>query len=350
MDIIIYDKNMKRVGAIGIYSSLIWTRKYYETGTFELHVPLTTTNMNLLLPGNIVYKKDAKEAGIIEDRNIQDTAKAKKIVVKGRFLSSILNRRMIYGLYSFNGKAEVAMRNLVTSVTALPLLELGSIQNFNETITFQVENKELLSTLVNIAKTSGFGFRVKPDFTLRKMYFEVYKGVDRTSLQLVNNRVIFSERHGNLNEISYTYNDQLLKTVAIVEGKNANDEKVQVTVGDTTGGMDRRETYIQATDVNASDFENNEQFLEALKQKGLEKLNSYAIKESYEYETNPTGNFEYKKHYDLGDIVTIEKIGWGLSEDKRITEIQEVYEDGGMTVIPTLGDPMGLTVDWSRNV
>ena len=287
MDIVIYDKNLKRVGAIGAYSSLIWTRKYYETGTFELHVPLTTTNMDLLIPTNIIYKKDAKEAGIIEDRSIQDTAKAKKIVVKGRFLSSMLNRRMIYGTYSYDGLAEVAMRSLISSVTKLPLMELGTIQNFTESITFQVENKELLSTLVNISKTSGYGFRVKPDFTLRKMYFEVYKGIDRTSQQLINNRVVFSERHGNLNEIKYTYNDQLLKTVAIVEGKNANDETVQVIVGNDVEGMDRRETYIQATDVNASDFENNEQFLEALKQKGLEKLNSYAVKESYEYETNP---------------------------------------------------------------
>lgn len=40
-------------------------------------------------------------------------------------------------------------------------------------------------------------------------------------------------------------------------------------------------------------------------------------------------NFSYKKDYDLGDIVTVRKKAWGIEMDKRITEIQEIYENGG---------------------
>lgn len=40
---------------------------------------------------------------------------------------------------------------------------------------------------------------------------------------------------------------------------------------------------------------------------------------------------------------------WGIEMDKRITEIQEIYENGGFSIVPTFGDPLPDSVDLSDN-
>ena len=53
--VVSYDQNLNRLGVIDVFRSLIWTRKYYECGTFELHAPLNTRNLQLLAENNNNY-------------------------------------------------------------------------------------------------------------------------------------------------------------------------------------------------------------------------------------------------------------------------------------------------------
>lgn len=81
-------------------------------------------------------------------------------------------------------------------------------------------------------------------------------------------------------------------------------------------------------------------YKEALAQRGRETLAANVVSESVECETEADINFKYKTHYDLGDIVTVKKKKWGIVLNQRITELQEVYEYGGMYVVPTMGDAL----------
>lgn len=54
MEIIIYDRNLYRLGTIENHTSLQWHRKYYECGTFELHAPATEKNIRLMLMDDII--------------------------------------------------------------------------------------------------------------------------------------------------------------------------------------------------------------------------------------------------------------------------------------------------------
>ena len=101
---------------------------------------------------------------------------------------------------------------------------------------------------------------------------------------------------------------------------------------------------VDAKDVS-SDGMTTAQYQAALVQRGIEKLAEYGITECLEATTLPFVNFAYKTDYDLGDIVTVEKQMWGIKMDKRITEIQEIYENGGFSIVPTFGDPLPETVD-----
>ena len=101
MELRIYNKNLERQGVVENFRSFIWTRKYFGPGDFELHAALTSENLRLLTKDCIVAKPDSLEAGIIESLELSDGIEERELVAKGRFLSSIFDRRLIKQTYSF---------------------------------------------------------------------------------------------------------------------------------------------------------------------------------------------------------------------------------------------------------
>lgn len=351
MEIRVYNPQLQLIGIVENYSSLIWNRKYSAAGDFELHVAITADNVNYLRLGNIISYSGAIEAGVIENIQLQESSSNSDFILKGRFLESYLDRRLIYGnntpTYNFSGLLETAMRNLVSNAKAIPLLELGEVNGFTETVTFQATYQNLLKYESKLADSVGWGFRCAPDFVNKKIYFRIYKGLDHTETQSDRVRVVFSEEYKNLSGAIYTENDQLLKTVCYVGGQGEGVDRTWVVVGDTSAtGLALREVKLDATDVNNNDLTQQE-YEDKLKQRGNELLeNTDIFVNSFECETIPNGNFIYKVHYDLGDIVTLKKDSWGLSSDLRITEMSEVYERDKTTIIPTFGSALPDTIDW----
>lgn len=346
MEVRIYGRDLYRKGQIENQTSLIWTRKFYEPGTFELHAPITDENLYLLQKDNIIGKKGSAEAGIIEDIEKEESDIKNEITVKGRFLSSYMDRRLIKRTVNFSGKTEVAMRQLYSGVVPLPLVELGNLNGFPETVEFQVTMKNLLTYESKLSRAGAIGFRFRPDFRERKIVFETYQGKDRTFSQHENNRVIFSESYNNLNNAIYRYNNQNLKTFAIVGGQGEGDARTYYELG-SGEGYDLREVFVDAKDINPDGL-TAAQYKAALLQRAQETLNDAIASETLESETDAAINFVYKEDYDLGDIVTVRKKKWNLYMNQRITELSEVYEYGGMTVVPTFGDPLPEKIKWDE--
>ena len=346
MEIRIYDDEMNFQGIIENQRSLLWNRQYNETGSFELHAPVTAYNISLLRMGNIVWKKGAVDAGIIESRHMEEDVDTREIVVSGRFLTAYMDRRLIYPTYNFSGKAEVAMRAILSNAVAIPKVTLGALQGYGETIEFQATYKKVLSTMQKIAKQCELGFRFRPDFTNKTITFEVYKGVDRSMAQSDRARIIFSENFRNLNRAIYEENDQVYSNICYVGGKGEGSDRVFVTVGDTTStGLERREVFVNGSDISDENL-TDAQYKEALRQRGREKLAEMAYYQSAECEAIPYGNFEYLKDYDIGDIVTIKKESWGVGENLRLFGVTEVYENGTSTIQPIFGNPVPETANW----
>ena len=346
MEVRIYGRDLYRKGQIENQTSLIWTRKFYEPGTFELHAPITDENLYLLQKDNIIGKKGSAEAGIIEDIEKEESDIKNEITVKGRFLSSYMDRRLIKKTVNFSGKTEVAMRQLYSGVVPLPLVELGNLNGFPESVEFQVTMKNLLTYESKLSRAGAIGFRFRPDFRERKIVFETYQGKDRTFNQHENNRVIFSESYNNLNNAIYRYNNQNLKTFAIVGGQGEGDSRTYYELGGGEG-YDLREIFVDAKDINPDGL-TAAQYKAALLQRAQEALNDAIASETLESETDAAINFVYKEDYDLGDIVTVRKKKWNLYMNQRITELSEVYEYGGMTVVPTFGDPLPEKIKWDE--
>lgn len=350
MEIRIYNCEMEFQGIIENQRSLLWNRKYNESGDFELHTPITPYNVSLLKIGNLVWKQGAADAGIIEGLRIEEDADGNDLVVTGRFLPAYFDRRLIYPTFDYYGRAEEGMRQLVHNQTVpIPRVQLGVLNDFPEEIGFQVTYKNLLSTLQKIAKQAQFGFRLRPDFTNKTLTFEVYKGTDKSMAQSDRARVIFSEDFRNLNRAVYESNEQVYANVCYVGGRGEGEEREYVVVGETEStGLDRREIYINGSDIMPDNI-TEEEYHAALEQRGYDKLASCARYNSLECEAIPYGNFEYGKDYDLGDIVTIRKESWDLGENLRLTGITEVYEDGARKIQPVFGEPIPITAKWEED-
>lgn len=347
MEVRVYNEDLYRVGQIENQTSIIWTRKFFEAGNFEIHAPITPKSRKLLTKKNIVSIKGAKEAGVIEDIEKEESDIKNEITAKGRFLSSYCDRRVIKGTVNYNNaKIEAVMRELLTMCEKIPRVELGELHGFDPTISFQATYRNLQTVLNKIAKYGLIGYRFTPDFNNHRIIFDTMQGTDRSYAQNKNKRVLFTESYNNLKNTIYKYNDQALKTVAIVGGQGEGDARIIVTAG-SGSGLDLREIFVDARDIS-KDGLTDAQYKAALYQRGEEALNEARIAESLESEVDPQTNFTYKEDYDLGDIVTVKKKSWGLYMHQRITEIQEVYENGGGYVVPTLGDPLPETIDWGE--
>ena len=344
MEIRVYDSNLYFQGVMENQTSLIWTRKYFEAGNFELYTPITEDNLKLMKEGNIIWMRGSDDAGVIEDIKLEESNIKNEITAKGRFLSSYMDRKLIKGTKNFKGTVENAMRQLYSN-EPIPLVELGELQGFPETVEFQVTYKGLLTYESKLARSAALGYRFRPNFDKRKIIFEIYKGVDRTTAQGVNNRVIFSESYNNLNNAIYRENTQLYKNVAYVGGEGEGSARKIVVVGDATG-LERREIFVDAKDIQSEGLSASE-YEARLRTRGEEALANNRVENSFECNTGADMNFQYKKNYDLGDVVTVKKNKWGITVNERITEIREIYEYGGMRIEPTFGDALPETIDWS---
>ena len=204
--------------------------------------------------------------------------------------------------------------------------------------------------MTKLSACSNLGFRIRGDYKEKQFVFEVYEGKDHSENQTGNKRVIFSEVYGNINKATFTTNDQNYKTHAIVfgDGEGTARTVMEATIDEAATGWERREIMVDARDIKRDGL-TEAQYKAALVQRGTEKLAEYGIVECLEAVTLPNINFTYKTDYDLGDIVTVNKKAWGIKMDKRITEVQEIYENGGLSIVPTFGDPLPDTVDLSDN-
>lgn len=337
-------------GLIEDQTSVLWNRSYFGGGSFELYCPVTPNNRALLQTGYLVWIRGAVEAGVIESLLTEQNALKNQITCKGRFLDSYMSRRLIRPTYNAqNELVETAMRTILANAAPIPQLQLGAVQGFTERVSFQATYKNLLDYEIKLAKYSNIGFRFRPDFTAKTITFELFKGLDRSRSQSERNRVIFSEAYNNIAEARYSINTQLYKTVCYVGGQGEGAARKFVVAGDDTlTGLNRREVYINASDIQPDELTEAE-YESALLQRGTNELQHDALAHSFECVTEANGNFKYKTNYDLGDIITVEKENWGLSQDLRLTAITEVYEYGAMKVSPTFGNPLPETIDWSES-
>ena len=356
MELYVFDKWLNKIGMIDNFTSLRWVRRYYKTGEFELHVDLTLENIALLARENIIYRKDDSEAGVIEYRNLKKDTEGKEVLVlKGKFITSYLNRRIIWETMVINNTIENAMRILVDancinpSITdrIIPNFILGNLKELAEMVNYQISYANLEDEIDNLSNISNLGHRLNLDPNLKVLTFEVFKGIDRSVNQSINPRVVFSEEFDNILEQEFTDSLNNFKNLCLIGGIGEGTGRRLITVGNSAG-LDRYESFndqkslsneVDSVVMSDTDYNN------LLIGKGNETLAESSEIQTFESKVNTSSNLVYKIDYDLGDIVTCISKKWNVTISPRITEIEEVYEEQGQQINPTFGTNIPTLLD-----
>lgn len=353
MRIIILGKNFDTLGVVGIFNSLIWDRRYYESGIFELHTPIEY--FELLNLGKYIYRNDRTELGIIREVSYKQTDKGERTAyVKGYFAEHILDDRVIQNTVNITGTPEDISRTLMSTYFLNPTdsgrkvgnIVLGERKGIGTSTTLQTTGDNVGTKMYEVEQTQEMSHRLVFDYQTNTLTFEVWQGLDRTDSQETNSWAIFSNSFYNVKSVVYDRDESASKNYAYVagEGEDPNRTIVEVDIR-TSPDEERREVYVDARDLQSTfqDADGTEHTYSAdeyeamLRQRGLEKLGEYALVETINSDIDADANLVYRKDYDLGDLCTYKNTDVGIECAKRITEIQEVYEGSSVTLTITFG-------------
>ena len=341
------NSDFEAIGDLSQFISLVWPDAYRGYSKFEIVAPITNENIEILKHGNIVWC-GGENAGIIEViKSTVGENGEKRFHIKGRTLESLLCRRIIWGTYVNSSKADTMMYDMVYLCCINPADTTRRIPYFvsgrnlgigNYVQQYQKTGGELYTALDTLAAENDLGFSIKFKPKDKQLEFNVNYGVDRTVDQNTYSPVVFSTDLDDIISSEYYSNTGGLKTVAFVQGEDTSPNRKSITTGDITSfGLDRRELYVDARDLqstvtnqsgNTTTIPQNK-YMQMLSQRGMEKLSECTSVETFDATLRQFGDIQYVigRDYFKGDRVTVIDNELGVKVSARITEIEESYKD-----------------------
>ena len=181
-------------------------------------------------------------------------------------------------------------------------------------------HEQVLATLQDLARATGHDFDLI-DLGGANFQFEFYvdhKGQDKTD------SVTFSLEQGNMSNIAYIDARNEERTVAIVGGYGEEAARDFVI---RTGDNYAYQTNDIEVFVNASDLDEGD--TSGLNARGDATLAEAKAYESFSFEVTQVDGCRYKKHYDVGDVVTVINPFTGGSSPYQVIVAQIGYSDKG---------------------
>lgn len=332
----IFDKSLNFIGEIDDYTSLLFIRKWDTYGSFEFRV---NSLKDIIKEGYfIVLNNDPKKSGIIEYIEL-NREEVNGYVVKGFTLGYLVSFRITfpptgqgYDTYNINTETiinDLVVKNCTAGSRAINFLEVEASTGRGNKTNFQTRYKPLQEELTSIAKLDKLGYEVEFDFINKKFIFKVYEGRNLTINQNVLPPMLFSKKFDNVRNENFVISNLNYKNTAIVAGQGEGENREIIIVNDDNKGWNRRELFVDARDLSEGNL--------TLQDRGKMKLAECEKVVSFDSEVETEG---YIKEWDLGDFVTVYVLESGITLDKQIVEVKEVYEDSGNKIELNFGDPL----------
>lgn len=351
MDLDVLDKDFNRIKVVDAYKSLIWTDRYDSCGDFELFTEVSGDILKYIEKDRYILAKTSESVMIVEDIEIDtDVQLGNYIKITGRSLESLLDRRIVWGLKSLSGNLQNGIKTLINESIINPSIADRKIPNFifktstdpwvtSRTIDTQFTGDNLYEVICELCSLNDLGFRITLDANYN-FVFELYTGTDRSYDQSENPLVIFSPKYDNLVNSNYYTSKKDYKNMTLIGGEGEGKDRIYTTYG-SGKGLDRRELFTDARDIQSKDNDGNSipqsTYLKKLQARGKEKLSECKDLVTFEGEVEPTITFVYKEDYNLGDIVQIEN-EYGKEGKTQIIEVVTSYDDDGFRVYPTFAN------------
>lgn len=363
----IKNTSFETIGIVDTAKSIIWHKKYYGVGDFEVYAQATQAHVNLLQIGNYVTRLNDDEIGIIEKIEISENAQdGLMIVASGRFAKSILERRIIYTLSGKQNSATVLRGNVESAARALvannatactfnanrniSVLQLGAHSGSTKIIVDgngnatqkQVTNDNLLAYTDALLQEYEMSAKIRLTSSETMLEYVCFEGIDRS----MNNphgldAVIFSSDFDNLADSDYLSDETNVRNMALIGGEGEGLDRFYSSIESNKTGLARREIFVDASNIQKKykdDDDQEQEYSDADYKKMLDSRGKLQLAQMIQIESfsgtiiTSFGNWLLNRDYSLGDIVTIQNNHIGLYANVRITETTEVQDDNGYSV------------------
>jgi len=315
--------NFELIGLAPVYSQCIWTRRFSRAGEFRLETNFTPEKFRDFADGNIIYKRDVDEAAIIEQRKVIQTADDElKLIVSGRHLSSILDRRV------FSLAGEMGLNSLIESIIDDNFMAgAGANRSMvsdgfrfiprsmpNVTISAEYRHENAYRAIVSLCEEHNLGFKVRYNLANRTF--------DLMFLRPMQTDTVFSKKFANVIEQNYMDDSKDYRNVVYIEDEYVHNDAL-------FRGMRRREMAINMPREDQIHF--GQPASDALGENRKIQTLSSTINPSSE-------QFVYIKDWDIGSVVLSKNQELGHSEREIVTEIVEIYGEEGLSLVVNLGN------------
>lgn len=389
IDALILNREFQTQCIVDAFESFIWTDRYNEPGDFELYFPADSQIAPYAQEGYYVWQKHSDRLMIIEDLNITTDAEVgPHTTINGRSLESLLDRRVVAYRTVINGSLQDGIQRLLNENVISPSDSMRKIPGIRFiksddprvtklTCDLNLLGEVLLDVIEDQCKLNDLGFKMTYNEEASTLDFMLYYGEDRSYEQEKNPWVVFSPQFDNLLSSNYLKSLKNLRTAAVIGG-DANYERGQEVV-DVDGkpemtGIDRREMYVDGSDIELPNPTVNEEsirerlekrgkteaeiqaaidqamaiaveqttavYRSQLEQKGLEELSKTYIVEAFEGEIEAVRQYVYDRDFFIGDVVQV-RDSYGKEASSRITEVVRSHDLTGETMVPTFTTLVG---------
>lgn len=383
MEALILNRKFETQAIIDSFESFIWTDRYNEPGDFEIYMPAAKAPFYAIKEGWFVWIRDSDRLQIIEDISIEtDTEDGDHLTFNGRTLESLLERRKVYQFTDIDttlqsGLQRLFNENLINpSDPARQIKEFRFIWNDDEriselTMTNSFFGESLLDIVQTYCQLYDLGFKVIFNEEAGTFDFSLYYGENRSYDQEKNPWVVFSSEYENLIGSNYFESYKNLLTAAVILSEDDDDYGqviVRIDGQPELTGIDRREAYVEATDIRWPDIDedairedgenrgwNDERIdqeiqkaindaksdMEAqLRERGYQTLAETYITRSFEGEIEAARQYIYGIDFFIGDVVQVRN-HYGMEASSRITEVVRSHDVNGYTLSPTFTTLIG---------
>lgn len=363
LELYIFDANLNRKGIIDTYEKVEFELNYEKHSLCFLTVEGTARNIELLLQDEIriIARSDDLNRGyMVESAEFIDEAKT-EINIIAWSMSFITSWRTIERQQRYTGNVEDVIKafinanciNPTNSKRKIPNLVLGFNTGINIDTEITHSHKQLDDALWPDCMANEMSFEILLNHNAKKFVFSTYQGVDRSAQQNINSHVIFAKAFDNVAKQSYTNDKSSYKTTAYVAGEGEGVARKVVTIGDEHEGLNRRELFVDARDLQAKYEDDNgqevilneEQYIETLRKRGKAKQAEYQHVRTFTSDIDLMTRFIFGRDYFIGDKVTIRNDELGVVMHTRVTTAKETFDRSGYDLKIDFGNAIPTLID-----
>lgn len=370
MEFMILDKNYEAIAMIDTFTSAIWTVRYDECGDFELYTPARLDYLKSMQIGNYLWNRDSDRLMVIETVEIEtDAEKGPQLIVTGRSLESILDRRIIVSSNIFSGTLPAVISSILSKEVISPSSN-RVIPNFRykETtdtritsitgLEFTARGENVYDIICSLCQQYKVGWRILP-YGPGGFEFELYMGVDRSYNQNDVPYVVFSPSFENLLNSNYIKSYKAYKNAVYAVGTYQEEividsqttyEEAEVTAwgySETSEptGLARREMFVDNGGINDGEQGGSAASWNKInKEKGLTELGQHQTTTAFEGNLEATRQYVYREDFNIGDIVQVAN-EFDITGTVYISEVVISQDANGISITPTFTSTEDETIE-----